>query len=468
MPSSTMIPDASAANSKIADLLHRALLQFDGPQSAAKILAKLPKASRPTAHLAEELLRNEVAAGRLWQYADAKGKSRFWVMSVKDFAKVCLMRPLQGPPQTRSDALKTLPKTTFGELSKFAKEELLDELIQAGQVHEWPTITGAGKKSKTSPPISCQKPKPADFERQAAEKATAQRECLEMLHRALQQFDGPQVTAKILKQLPTASCPETDVAEELLKQEVAAGKLWQYPNVSKKPQFWIQSPLEFARVCLARELQCGPQSEKVILKSVTKQKTLAGVPASAIQAMLNEILQDGEAHVCPPLVGVNQTKNSPRIVSFFKPDPTDYVKDALQKVADTLGASFEDILKATVEFADRELEDIELDKQAPAKSAAATQVSPHASQDERLLEAMRTVNPRVDDGDMVLIADLRQKLEVSMPGLDFDHAVLDAVQRRRFAIHRFDRPNLISEEERAQMVHDGDGNYHNTISLWRN
>ena len=290
------------------------------------------------------------------------------------------------------------------------------------------------------------------------------------LHRALQQFVGPQSTSKILSKLPKASRPKPAVAEDALQQEVVVGRLWQYPDVRKKPQFWIQSPVEFARICLVRELQRGPKSEKAVLKSVTKQKTLAAVSAATVQNMLSEMLRTGEAYVCPPLVGVKQTKSSPKIVSFFKPDPADYVKDALQKVAATLGNSFEDVLKSTLSFASRELQDMELDKQElnVSRPAASVSASASVSQDERLLEAMRTLNPRVDDGDALLISALRKKLDAHMPGKDFDLAVLDAVYRRRFAIHRYDRPNSISDEERGQMVCDEEGHYYNTISLWRN
>ncbi len=468
MSSPTMIPDA-AVSLDIAALLHRALQQFDRPQVASKILGQLPKASRPKLDVADELLQQEVAAGKLWQYPSVKGKPQFWNQSVTDFAKVCLTRKLQGPPQTRSDALKALPKAMFGELSKFAKEELLDEMIQAEQIHEWPAVTAAGgKKSKTRPLISCQKPAPADLEREAAEKAAARREGIELLHRALQQFDGPQVTAKILKQLPKASCPDTDVAEELLKQEVAQGKLWQYPDVKKKPQFWTQAPIEFARVCLIRELQGGPKSEADVIKSVSKLKTLASVPAAVVEMMLSEMLQTGEAHVCPPRIGVKQSKAASRMVSFFKPDLSDYLRDALKNVAETLGTPFEDILRSTVSFANLELHEIEADKQDRNSSRSTERVSAAATQDERLLEAMRTVNPRVDQGDMVDIASLRRELDAHLPGSDFDAAVLDAVYRQRFAIHRYDRPQLITPDERALLLRDEEGNFYNTISLWRN
>ncbi|MFN8710317.1 MAG: hypothetical protein ACK526_08105 [Planctomyces sp.] len=468
MSSSTTIPE-TATLSEIAELLHRALQQFDGPQTTAKILGKLPKASRPKGDLAEDVLQREVAEGRLWQYAGTKAKPRYWNLSVAEFARVCLLRQLQGPPQTRADALKALPKATFGELSRFAKEELLDELILAGHVHEWPAVASSGRsKGKTGPLISCQKPDPADFAREAAEKAVAQREIIELLRRALQQFDGPQVTAKILKLLPKASCPDADVAEELFKQEVAEGRLWQYPNAGKKAQFWIQSPIEFARACLIRELQSGPKPETDIIKSVSKLKTLSAVPATAIQKMLSEMLQAGEAHLCPPMVGVKQTKTPPRIISFFKPNPADYVKDALEKVAGALGMPLEDILRTARAFASRELEELELEKQDPASSRTSTTAAGSETQDERLLEAMRTVNPRVDQGDMVDIASLRRELDAHLRGSDFDAAVLDAVYRQRFAIHRYDRPQLITPEARALLLRDEDGNFYNTISLWRN
>ena len=140
----------------------------------------------------------------------------------------------------------------------------------------------------------------------------------------------------------------------------------------------------------------------------------------------------------------------------------------MQKVAKTLGASFEDVLKSAVSFASRELQDIELDKRQLNISEPVVDVAASVSQDERLLEAMRTVNPRVDDGDAVLISTLRKELDAHMPGSDFDLAVLDAVTRRRFAIHRFDRPNLISDEERRELIRDNEGHFYNTISLWRN
>ncbi len=299
-------------------------------------------------------------------------------------------------------------------------------------------------------------------------KAAVSPEITDLLHRALQQFDGPQSASKIVGQLPKASRPKPAGADELLQQEVAGGRLWQYPDVRKKPQFWIQSPVEFAQTCLRRELQSGPKSEKVVVTAVTKKKTLAALSAAQVQQLLSEMLRTGEAHICPPLVGVKQTKTTPRLISFFKPDPADYVKDALQKVSVTLGASIEEVLKSTIAFASRELQELALDKQQLNVPSAAPDVSASASQDERLLEAMRAINPRIDSGDMVDIATLRKELDAHMPGSDFDAAVLDAVYRRRFAIHRFDRPELISQEQRDQMLRDEEGHYHNTISLWRN
>lgn len=471
MSSSVTVPPP-ASLSEIANLFHQALQQFEGPQTTAKILRKVPKASRPKEDFANEVLLREVAEGRLWQYPETRKKPQFWNQPVADFAKVSLMRKLQGPPVTRAEALKALPKGTFGDLSKFAQDELLDELIQAGQVFEWPAIAGSrNKKGKSSPLVSCQKPDPADLEREAAERAAAQRESVELLHRALRQLDGPQSISIILKQLPKASCPETDVAEELLKQEVEAGRLWRYPDARKKPQFWIQSPTEFARACLIRELQSGPKPETDIIKSVAKLKTLAAVPATAIERMLSEMLQTGEAHVCPPRMGAKKSKTSARLVSFFKPDPSDYLRDAIRSVAETLGSPFEVILRSTISFAQRELQELqelEVEKRDLNVTRPATKIPAAATQDERLLEAMRAVNPRVDDGDALLISSLRKELDAHLPGKDFDLAVLDAVYRRRFAIHRYDRPNMISEDERSQMIRDNEGHYYNTISLWRN
>jgi hypothetical protein len=221
-------------------------------------------------------------------------------------------------------------------------------------------------------------------------------------------------------------------------------------------------------VCLIRELQTGPKPETDIIKSVSKLKTLAAVPATAIERMLSEMLQAGEAHVCPPRFGAKKSKTPSRMVSFFKPDPSDYLRDALQSVAETLGNAFEDILRAAASFARSELQEIEKDKHGRNLSHSTEEVPAAATQDERLLEAMRTVNPRVDQGDMVDIASLRREVDAHLPGTDFDAAVLDAVYRQRLAIHRYDRPQLITPEERALLLRDEEGNFYNTISLWRN
>ncbi len=293
----------------------------------------------------------------------------------------------------------------------------------------------------------------------AAESAAA--ETADMLSRVLEQSDGPQSVSQILAGLPGSVRPRPAVAEELLRREVSAGRLWRYPDVRRKPQYWNRPQPEFARLCLLRKLQEGRQPVTEVLKSVTRRKALTGVSADRIRQLLEQMIESGAAHVWPPFPGHRQTKRSPRIISCFPPDPGVYLRDAFLKIAEVLGRSREEILRSAAAVAEYELRELAIERSLPG-------VQPGAAQDERLLEGMRSLNPRVDDGDMVLIRDLRRELDAHMPGADFDAAVLDAVYRRRLAIHRFDRPNLITAAERSLMIRDNDGHFYNTISLWRN
>ena len=85
--------------------------------------------------------------------------------------------------------------------------------------------------------------------------------------------------------------------------------------------------------------------------------------------------------------------------------------------------------------------------------------------DERMLEAMLDLNPRVASGDLVSIVALRRQLETALPGSEFDREVLRESAAGRLSLHRFDRPALISEAERSQLLCDERGHYYNAVSL---
>ncbi len=296
---------------------------------------------------------------------------------------------------------------------------------------------------------------------------TAAAEIPDLLQRALREIDKPSSASAILKQLKGVVRIRPEDAEAALQDEVREGRLWEFPLMRGQKQYWHQSPVEYARACLAVRLQGSPETRSVILKAI-EGKTFSGLTKAVREQLLDEMIESQKAFEVPPLVGERKPK-SPRIAGY-RPDPSVWLRDAFAKLSKTLNLSESEILKYAQTYIASELSDAAAYHQpSPTEHRAEQPLTGDAtSQDERLLEAMRTINPQVDEGDMVLIASLRKELDVHMPGSDFDSAVLDSVRRRRFAIHRYDRPNMISEEERARMIRDDDGNFYNTISLWRN
>lgn len=81
-----------------------------------------------------------------------------------------------------------------------------------------------------------------------------------------------------------------------------------------------------------------------------------------------------------------------------------------------------------------------------------------------LIHDATVINPRIETGDMVLISELREVASWMTPE-EFDRTLLEGAAKRVVALHKFDRPLMISDEERAKMLTDEDGTY-NTISLY--
>jgi hypothetical protein len=295
------------------------------------------------------------------------------------------------------------------------------------------------------------------------------KEVTELLRRIVAHSTLPLSAAQIAKSLPKSSRLRPEAVETLLEQEVSRGSLFAFPKIRNKAQYWIKPPLELARQFLLRKLQSATLTRTEALKAIAG-KAFEDISRTSRDQIFADLHKEGIIHECPPFVG--DRKSTRPKYSGHRPDPGDYIRDAIRKVAVTLSLPPEDVFKAAVDCASRELREIELDRSemtVQAVAEPAQDLRQQASvQDERLLEAMRTINPRCDCGDMVDIVRLRKELDAHMPGVDFDQAVLDAVYRRRVAVHRYDRPELIPAAQRAQLLRDEQGQYYNTISLWRN
>jgi hypothetical protein len=232
---------------------------------------------------------------------------------------------------------------------------------------------------------------------------------------------------------------------------------------------------------------------------VIKGKAFEGLPKQVREQLFDDLLREGALYQHPPVIGTGRAPK-PKFGSR-SPAPSDYLRDAIRKVAEVLGLSERDALEAAVLCAHQELRllepevqtDLELqpelelqqNSQSGLPSASEPDLSPMLEtrpvpgppetttetvpdSQELLMSAMRQVNPRVESGDMVDIIALRSSLASDLPGAAFDAALLKAAAQRTLAVHRYDRPGLLQPAERDQLLQDEQGQFYNTVSLWRN
>ena len=74
------------------------------------------------------------------------------------------------------------------------------------------------------------------------------------------------------------------------------------------------------------------------------------------------------------------------------------------------------------------------------------------------------MNPRLGEGGLVSLPDLRQRL--GLPKAAFDALVLEMADARHIALHRSDRAASMRPEDRAALVQDDRGHSYNAVSLW--
>lgn len=317
-------------------------------------------------------------------------------------------------------------------------------------------------------------------------------ELVELMRRVLQLTDGPRSVAQIVRDMPKSLRVRPEVAESLLVQEVTAGRLYEYPKIRNKAQFWFRSPLEFARSLILSKLQGAPVTRTDALK-IIKGKAFEGLSKQVREQLFDELLQAGALYQHPPFIGTGRAPK-PKFGSR-RPAPSDYLCDAIRKVALVLGLSERDALEAAVLCAHQELRllepelqpelELQQNSQSGLPNAAEADLSPTLETppvpeppetagrtvpdpQELLMSAMRQVNPRVESGDMVDIIALRTSLASALPGGAFDAALLKAAEQRTLAVHRYDRPGLLQPAERDQLLQDEQGQFYNTVSLWRN
>lgn len=321
-------------------------------------------------------------------------------------------------------------------------------------------------------------------------------ETLAMVREILARSDEPLGLKAVLHQFPAAVRPTLEPLTEAVGEAVRAGTLFGFAKVRGQATFWDRSQAEFVAMRMKRLLLGTPRMESELLR-MAKSKALDDFPKAGVRRVLYELLSTEVIKKLPPYIGGRANP-----LSLQPPRSLDYVRRALEKVGAKLGVSYAELLKDAAEMARDYAEELSTptavtaaecsevtpsidppsigDDQhftgevaaaaAPATGmATATAVrsalDPSIDLDTRLIQGALEINPRVAHGDMVLVAELRGRFDFQADKDEFDKALLRLAGQRRIALHRFDRPWLISETERDQLVRDDEGHFYNTLSF---
>lgn len=285
---------------------------------------------------------------------------------------------------------------------------------------------------------------------------------LEHVVRALSSSAEPQTAEWIVRQMPRALSANTERILELLVASESRCKVYEFRQ-PKETRYWYASAEEYARGKLLAKLQVRPCTKTEAVQAVSKLARLQGILSkAAIQRLFASLELNRSILVHPGLLGSRS-----KLYSCSASDASFYVQDVLERLADRLKISRLQMAECFQKVADWEIESHPpTDHPAEVKASAADHSDRLDGSDERILLAMREINPRIDQGDLVSLTDLRKKLELNFPDkATFDSSILKLARKGFVAVHRFDDDIFLSDVEREALVCDDQGHLYNVASF---
>ena len=270
---------------------------------------------------------------------------------------------------------------------------------------------------------------------------------------ALQGAPEPKPATWVLKQLPKQLQAPIAVIETLLTEAIASGQAFRFGKV-EKALYWHSTPKTWVEQSLLKRLAGRMKSKGEVLGAVNALSTVKGIiPKSEVEGTFKGLVASRQIHSHPGYIGSRSA-----LFSVAPLNPTDYLKDAIEKLAKKLSISTDELaaLSAKVTF----------DEAPPAKAKAPSPLAETAEPEvDRILQAMHDVNPSVASGDVVLIKELRERLDHSFDKPTFDRAILDLAAQHKLTLHWDDHAGMKTDAERELLVRGANGKFYSVVSL---
>lgn len=251
---------------------------------------------------------------------------------------------------------------------------------------------------------------------------------LEALQRSTKALDA----AQILKALPTPYRSPSLEIMPLLDRLEGEGKIWKWGE-TKKPRYSIVSPGERARQNMLDALRAPLSAPK--LKEIVGRR-LQGYPYSEkgklLTAILHALVAEGAVLKLPA-----------RGIQYSRPA----AKPAFAEALATIQRDYAHIPAAE---AYRAFEQI---------------FGPEFTLEERIQRAVLTVEPRARTGGVAWAPDVRARIAPPVEKEVFDAAILGMARNGLLHLHEFSGYLQLSEQQRQDLVFDGQGKYYGGIAL---
>jgi hypothetical protein len=272
---------------------------------------------------------------------------------------------------------------------------------------------------------------------------------------ALHEEPRPVTVKELHRKLAGQNKLSEALLAERLQELTAAGRVYQF-SYGKSNLYWTRSREHYAREVIMQTLAAAPRTQAELLRSVKAR--LRDLPEERRKQIIRQLKEERQVQELPPLIG-SRTKR----LSTQAPDPSDYLSDAVEKISRKLKLSRDQVLAAA-----RSLVGAAplLPIAGQAKTAELEARPPKEDFGQLLLERMVQLKPAVAQGALLLVSELRRSLKAELPDREsFDRAALSLFAAGRVDLTRHHHPSILSPEERAEMVADGEGNYYNGIIL---
>jgi hypothetical protein len=251
---------------------------------------------------------------------------------------------------------------------------------------------------------------------------------LEALQRSAKALDA----AQIRKALPAPYRSPSLEIMTLLHRLEGEGKIWKWGE-AKNPRYSTVSPGERARQNMLDALRAPLSAPK--LKEIVGRR-LQGYPSSEKGKFLTAILH--------ALVAEGAVMKSPaRGIQYSRPA----AKPVLDEALATIRRDYANIPAAE---AYRAFEQI---------------FGPEFTLEERIQRAVLAVEPRARTGGVAWAPDVRARISPPVEKEVFDAAVLGMARNGLLHLHEFSGHLQVSEQQRQDLVFDGQGKYYGGITL---